>query len=76
MTNPMTSKQVEAIIAEYEGTTAMGRIMTRCASRDIQERSYFEDLFIKKTTCNEVDAKMFERVINEVYGDPTEQVTE
>lgn len=69
MVKPLAEQgiNVETIIAKYSDTTAWGRIVTRCASRDIQSRSYFEDRFIRNPTT-ENDAAMLEEVCNLVYN--------
>lgn len=68
---------VEEIIAKYEDTTAWGRIVTRCGSRDVQPRSYFEDKLISKESSTENDAAMLEEVLDLVYNyeEPTEETT-
>lgn len=64
---------VEDIIKKYNDTTAWGRIVTRCASRDVQERSYFEDRFLANPTT-EQDALMLEEVLDLVYNyEPIEE---
>lgn len=72
---------VETIIAKYDNTTAWGRIVTRCGSRDVQERSYFEDRLVAKETSTENDALMLEEVLDLVYNyeeptEPTEDMEE
>ena len=66
---------VEDIIKKYDDTTPWGRIVTRCASRDIQERSYFEDKLISHSTSTDNDAAMLEEVCDLVYNyeDTTEE---
>ena len=59
---------VEEIIKKYDDTTAWGRIVTRCASRDMQERCYFEDKLISKSSSTENDAAMLEEVLDLVYN--------
>ena len=59
---------VEDIIRKYENTTAWGRVITRCASRDIKPRSHFEDKLIEKDTVTDEDALLLEEVCNLVYN--------
>ena len=70
MIKPLSEQgiDVETIISKYDYTTAWGRIVTRCASRDVQARSYFEDKLISKADSTENDAAMLEEVLDLVYN--------
>lgn len=59
---------VEVIIAKYDNTTAWGRIIARCASRDTKTREYFEDKLVNQEGITQEDAALLEEVCNLVYN--------
>ena len=70
MVKPLAQQgvNVEDIIKKYDDTTAWGRVVTRCASRDVHSRDYFEDRLVSKTTSTADDAAMLEEVCDLVYN--------